>query len=138
MVTNGFLKSKNTQKLIQKAVMATVGVTTSKELIKKAALGLYDDIQDVVGNLLGELEERGEITTKHAKEIVKEIQKKSETEKAKMTKKLQKDSKYLLKRAKDIILTPIIIGNQIANTIAKSKNNTKQKAKVRNKAKNKR
>ena len=127
MLSNGFLKTKNTQKLIQKAIMATVGVTTSKELIKKAALGLYDDIQNVAGNLLSELEERGEITTKHAKEIVKEIQKKSETEKAKMTKKLQKDSKYLLKRAKDIILTPIIIGNQIASTIAKSKKNTKQK-----------
>jgi len=131
---NGFLKNKTNLNLIQKAVMTTVGATTSRELIKKAAIDLYDDIHEVVSNLVEELKERGEITAKHAKVLIKEIQKKSETEKAKMSKKLEKDSKVLLKRAKDMILTPIIIGNQIASALAKKskvKKNSKAKRKTR-------
>lgn len=105
MLTNGFLKNKGGSKLIQKAILAGIGVASSKELIKKAALGLYDDIQKVVTGLLVELEGRGEIKAKETKHIIKELQKQSEIEKSKISEKLKRGSKGLIKRAKDIILT---------------------------------
>ena len=133
MLTNGFLKNKKNLKFIQKAIMATVGVTTSKELIKKAALDLYDDIQEVVTNLLDDLESRGEIKTKETQKLMKELQEKSDVEKVKITKKLQKDSKSLVNLAKDIILTPLVFANQVANKLTKNKVQKKKKAKRKSK-----
>ena len=120
MQSNGFLKNKNSLKFVQKAILAGIGVTTSKELIKKAAVGLYDDIQKIVTDLLCELEERGEIKTIETKHLIKELQKKSEIEKAKISKKLKKDSKSLINVAKDMILTPLMLANKFANKLTKS------------------
>lgn len=127
MLTNGFLKNKNNLKFIQKAILAGIGVTTSKELIKKAAIGLYDDIQKIVNNLLTELKERGEIKTKETKHIIRELQKKSEIEKTKISKKLKKDSRTLVNTAKGMILTPLMLANQLANKLKKTKSKAKKK-----------
>lgn len=128
MLTNGFFKSKDRFKVVQKAIMAGIGATTSKEVIKKAAIGLYDDIQKVVHKLLIELEERGEVKAKETKKILNELQKKSEVEKTKIYKKLKKDSKGLLNTAKNIILTPIVIANQVAGGLKKPLKTKNKKA----------
>lgn len=120
MLTNGFLKSKETIKLIQKAIIAGIGATSSKEAIKKAASELYSDIQNVVNKLLCKLEEAGEIRTRETRVILKELQKKSEAEKARIYRKIQKNSKYLFNSAKDMIITPIALANQLVKAIKKS------------------
>lgn len=107
MLGNGFLKNKKTIQGLQKALLAGVGITSSRELITKAFTGLYDDVQKITRKLVKELEQQGQIKTKEAREIVKSLQKKSETEKAKIFKRLQKDFKLLINAAKDIVLTPI-------------------------------
>ena len=127
---NGFLKNKDKLKLIQKAILTGIGATTSKETIKKAANGIYSDIQKIVRDLLKQLENSGEIKTKEARKIIKELQEKSETEKEKIYKKLQKEGKTLLKSIKEIIVIPSTLLKDITNTIG---NNSKFK-----KAKNKR
>lgn len=109
MLTNGFLKNKKKFKIIQKAIMTGIGATTSQEIIKKAAAGLYDDIQKIVQNLLKELEVQGELKAKETKEILTKLQKKSDFEKSKVYKRLQKDLKVLITTAKDLILTPFIV-----------------------------
>ena len=131
MLTNGFLKNKKNLKFIQKAIMAGIGVTTSKELLKKAALDLYDDIQKVVSHLLGDLGARGEIKTKETQKLIKELQKKSDVEKGKITEKLQRDGKGLVNLAKEIILTPLVFANQVANKLTKTKVQKRGKAKKR-------
>ena len=133
MLTNGFLKNKNRLQVIQKAILTGIGVTTSKEVIKKAAIGLYDDIQKIVQDLLTELEEQGKLKTKETKMLLKELQKKSQVEKERIYKKLQKDSKSLLKTAKDIVLTPIALAKEITEL----KKPTKQKSTSRKKARRK-
>lgn len=127
MLKNGKLKSKDTMKMIQKAIVTGIGIAASKEAIKKAASNLYDDIQETVHNLLAELEYKGEIKTKQTKKIIKELQKKSEVEKAKIYKELQKDSKNLLSLAKNIILSPLAALNKFSNKVTLNK--TKKKAK---------
>lgn len=140
MLTNGFFKNKNRLKIIQKAIMAGIGVTTSKELIKKAAIGLYDDIQKIVKDLLGELEEQGKLKTKETKILITELQKKSEIEKIKIYNKLQKDSKNLFKTAKDIILAPVAIAKEISELSGSRnlKNSKKSKSVKKKKSSTKR
>ena len=106
---NNIIKNKDKLKLIQKAILTGIGVAASKDSIKKAAKGIYNDVQKIVQNLLKELEESGEIKTNQTKKIIKELQKKSEVEKDRIYKKLQKEGKTLLKSAKEIILTPISV-----------------------------
>lgn len=129
MIKNGKPKNKDAFKMIQKAIVTGIGIAASKEAIKKAASNLYDDIQGVVRGLLSELEHKGEIKTKQTKKIIKELQKKSEIEKIKIYKELQKDSKNLLKLAKNIILSPVSIINKFSSkpTVQKAKAKTKKK-----------
>lgn len=134
MLTNGLLKNKiKVSEKIQKAIMAGIGITTSKELIKRAAIGLYDDIQKVVSNLLSDLEERGEIKAKEAKKIINELEKKSDVEKERVYKQLQKESSHLLNSAKDMILTPIVFANRLKKIVKNQKNKTKKRSRKKSK-----
>lgn len=123
---NGFVKDDK-RKLLERAVMACVGVGTSKELIKKAVFGIYDDMQKIVSELIEELERNGELKTQETKELLEAIQSKSESEKKKIVKELKKTSKGLLESAKELILKPF--SNQtVKQTIKKSAKIKKSKA----------
>ena len=119
--TNNLL-NKDKIKLIQKAIITGIGITASRERIKKAASGIYKDVQSIITKLLKDQEESGEIKTKEARHIIKQLQKKSESEKAKIFKKLQKEGKILFKSAREIILTPLSILKDTAKSLKKVKN----------------
>ena|SRR3989338_3622834 len=123
------LLNKDKIKLIQKAILTGIGITASRERIKKAASGIYKDVQSIIIKLLKDLEESGEIKTIEAKHIIAQLQKKSESEKAKIFKKLQREGKILYKSAREIILTPFSILKGTAKTIKKA-NRTKSKIKT--------
>ena len=123
MLTNGFLKNKKTIKSLQKALLTGLGIAGSKGIIIKAFTGIYDDVQKITRKLVQELEQQGQIKTKEAKKIIKELQKKSDEEKVKIYKRLQKDLKLIFTAAKDIVLTPI---NLIKET-QKTQSNVKSK-----------
>ena len=135
---NNSISNKDKLKLIQKAVLTGIGVAASKESIKKAAAGIYKDVQQIVQNLLSELEESGEIKTQEAKNIIKQLQKKSELEKAKIYKKLQKEGKVLLKSVKEILKTPVSLLQEVTKSLYfqhKSSNKTNKKTRRRKKKK---
>ena len=122
MTSNGFVKSKNKIKLIQKAILTGVGAAISNETIRKAAATLYNDIHKEVRKLLNNLEEQGELKAKETKKLVLQLQKKSEAEKLKIYKELRKNTKPFLKAAEHVLLTPIkLIQGKIENS-TKSKN----------------
>lgn len=107
MTSNGFVKSKNRIKLIQKAILTGVGAAISNETIKKAATALYNDIQKEVHKLLNNLEKQGELKAKETKKLVLELQRKSEAEKLKIYKELRKNTKPFLKAAQNVLMTPL-------------------------------
>ncbi len=136
LLKNGFLNNKDKLKLIQKAILTGIGATASKETIKKAASGIYGDVQKIVKDLLKQLEKSGEIKTKETRKIIKGLQEKSEVEKEKIYKKLQKEGKNLLKSVKEIAVIPRMLLKDITNTIT---NNSKgKKAKTKKKSVRKR
>lgn len=118
-----FLK-KDKMKLIQKAILTAVGIAASQETIKKAAKGIYGDVQKIIKELLVELEKSGEIKAKETKEIITHLQKKSEAEKEKIYTKLKKEGKTILNSAREIILTPMSV---LKNTNSSSKTTKKRK-----------
>lgn len=130
MLTNGFLKNKKTIKAVQKALITGLGIAGSKGIIIKAFTGIYDDVQKITRKLVKELEQQGQIKTKEAKKIVKELQKKSDEEKVKIYKRLQKDLKLIFTAAKDIVLTPINLIKDAQKTQSKVKSK-KAKKKLR-------
>ena len=130
MSHNGFFKSsKELNNKIKKAILTGIGATSSKEVIKKAAVGLYDDVQKITHNLLKELEEKGKLKTKETKKLILELQKKSEGEKVKIYKKLEKEGKGLFNTARELIITPIALASQVVKTVKKSKKKSKGKKK---------
>ena len=124
MLKNNFINKKDNLKLLQKAIMAGIGVTTSKEKIKKAAYGIYDDIQKIVLALVKDLEKNGELKAKETKAIIKDLQKKSETEKVKIYRSLQKEGKNLINLTKEIMLIPKTIMKEITETLSKTPGTT--------------
>lgn len=106
-ITKNF--NQNALKLIQKAVLTGIGVAASKESMKKAATGVYNDVQEIIQNFLKDLEKKGKIKTKETQKILQQLQKKSEAEKSKIYSKLQKEGQTLLKAAREILLTPISV-----------------------------
>ncbi len=104
-------------KLIQKAILTGIGVAASKESIKRAAAGIYNDVQGIIYNLLKDLEKKGTIKTKETKQILKQIQKRSESEKSKIYKKLQKEGKTLFNSAREILSTPAMVLKEATNTL---------------------
>ena len=138
MLTNGFLKNKVNFKVgqkIQKAILTGIGATTSKEVIKKAAIGLYDDVQKIIHDLLNQLERKGKLKAKETKRLIKEFQKKSEIEKPKIYKKLEKEGRSLLNTAKDIIVTPFAIAKSVTSSVKNSKRPKFKKGSTRRKKK---
>ena len=123
---NNFINSKNKLKLIQKAILTGIGVAASKDAIKKAASGIYSDVQKIIKDLLGELEGKGEIKAKEAKKIVQQLQKKSESEKARIYKKLQKEGKTLLKSVREILITPVTVLKEASSSLKLHKNSKKR------------
>ncbi|MBI3590160.1 MAG: hypothetical protein HY094_02135 [Candidatus Melainabacteria bacterium] len=121
LLTNNFINSKDRLKLIQKAILTGIGVAASKDSIKKAATGIYNDVQKIIKKLLTELEESGEIKTKETRKIIQKLQKKSEIEKAKIYKKLQKEGKTLLKSAREIISTPVAVLKEVTTSLDKNR-----------------
>ena len=124
MLRNNFINKKDSLKLIQKAIMTGIGATTSKEKIKKAAYGIYDDIQKIVLGLVKDLERNGELKAQETKVIIKDLQKKSEVEKAKIYKRLQKEGKSLINLTKEIMLIPKTIMEEITKTLSKTPTTT--------------
>ena len=121
MQKNGYIiKNKDKIQALQKAILAGIGATTSKELIRKAAIGMYDDAQAIVKELFNKLEQRGELKTKETKKLIKELQKESQSEKSKIYKQLQKDSKELLNNITNILLTPFTIAKKASEKLSKS------------------
>ncbi|OGI19483.1 MAG: hypothetical protein A3B68_04120 [Candidatus Melainabacteria bacterium RIFCSPHIGHO2_02_FULL_34_12] len=135
--------SKNNSKrpdkleLIHKAIMAGIGATTSKEKIRKTAMGIYDDIQKIITGLLKDLESKGKLKAKEAKSLLKDLQKKSEVEKIKIYKKLQKEGKSLFKSTRNIVLTPLSALKEITSSLTKSTNGRKKASKSKTKRKKK-
>ena len=124
MTSNGYVKSKNKMKLVQKAILAGVGAAVSNETIRKAATALYNDIQKEVHKLLNNLESQGELKAKETKKLVLELQKKSEAEKLKIYKELRKNTKPFLKAAQNVLMTPIKL---IQDKVGMSKNGKSSK-----------
>ena len=117
MTSNGFIKSKNKIKLIQKAILTGVGAAISNETIKKAATHLYNDIQKEVKKLIVSLESKGELKAEETKKLVLELQRKSEAEKLKIYKELRKNTKPFLRAAENVLMTPIkLIQGRIENS----------------------
>jgi hypothetical protein len=122
------LLNKDKIKLIQKAILTGIGITASREKIQKAASGIYKDVQSIIMKLLKDLEESGEIKTNQTKHIIAQLQKKSESEKAKIFRKLQKEGKTLYRSAREIILTPLSLLKGTAKTLKKA---SKTKSKIK-------
>lgn len=122
-------------KLIQKAILTGIGVAASKESIKRAAAGIYNDVQGIIYNLLKDLEKKGTLRTKETKQILKQIQKKSESEKSKIYKKLQKEGKTLLNSAREILSTPATVLKDATNTLNLKEFSFSKKAKTVSKKK---
>ncbi len=120
MLKTNFINQKESLRLIQKAIMTGIGATVSQERIKKVAYGIYDDIQKMVLDLVKDLEKKGEIKTQETKAIIKDLQKKSESEKAKIYKRLQKEGKSLIGLTKEIMLIPGTIMKEITSTLSSS------------------
>ena len=117
MKNNGFVKSNDKVKFIQKAILAGVGAAISKDTIKKAAANLYNDVQKEIHKLLNNLEEEGELKAKETKKLVLELQRKSEAEKLKIYKELRKNTKPFLKAAQNVLWTPIkLIQEKVGNS----------------------
>ena len=136
MTSNGYVKSKNKMKLVQKAILAGVGAAVSNETIRKAATALYNDIQKEVHKLLNNLESQGELKAKETKKLVLELQKKSEAEKLKIYKELRKNTKPFLKAAQNVLMTPIkLIQDKVG--ISKNVKSSKVSAKYRKVSKKK-
>ena len=132
--SNGLGSKEDKRKILERAVMACIGVGTSKELIKKAVFGIYDDMQKIINELVEELEKNGELKTQETKEILEAIQNKSESEKKRIVKELKKTSKSLLESARELILKPF--GNQtVKQRIKKSAKKSKAKSTRKTKAK---
>lgn len=121
--------------LIQKAILTGIGVAASKESIKRAAAGIYNDVQGIIYNLLKDLEKKGTLRTKETKQILKQIQKKSESEKSKIYKKLQKEGKTLLNSAREILSTPATVLKDATNTLNLKEFSFSKKAKTVSKKK---
>ena len=121
MTSNGFVKSKNKIKLIQKAILTGVGAAISNETIKKAATHLYNDIQKEVKKLIVNLESKGELKAEETKKLVLELQKKSEAEKLKIYKELRKNTKPFLKAAQNVLMTPVKLIQEKMKISSKSK-----------------
>ncbi len=137
MEGNGVLKHGDNKKLLQKALLAGIGVTTSRELIKKAIIGIYDDIQNILSDLIEELEKKGELKAKETKDLVKQIHKRSEEEKKKITKELKQNSKSLFDNLKGLILGSLPIKEE-AVSASKPKASTKKRSKKKVSVKKKR
>lgn len=121
ILTNNFITSKDKLKLIQKAIITGIGATASQDSIKKAATGIYKDVQKIIFDLLIELEKRGKIKAKETQIILKELQQKSGIEKEKIYKKLQKEGKTLFKSAREIIMTPVEVLRDATTTLRQQK-----------------
>ena len=138
MTSNGFVKSKNKIKLIQKAILTGVGAAISNETIRKAATHLYNDIQKEVHKLLNNLESQGELKAEETKKLVLQLQRKSEAEKLKIYKELRKNTKPFLKAAQNVLMTPLKliqgkIGISKSNGRAVSRNGKLSKKKSKKK-----
>lgn len=118
--SNGKIKSSDNKKILEKAILAGIGVASSKELVKKAIHGIYDDIQKILNELVDELEVKGELKTKETKDLLKQIQERSDKERKKLFKELKVDSKNLIDTAKEFILKPFTKTSTV-KTKAKSK-----------------
>lgn len=123
--SNGKVKSSDNKKILEKAILAGIGVASSKELVKKAIHGIYDDIQKILNELVDELEAKGELKTKETKDLLKQIHERSEKERKKIFKELKVDSKNLIDTAKDFILKPF---TQTKQTQSKAKKSNTKKA----------
>ena len=135
MLKNNFINQKGSLRLIQKAIMTGIGATISQDKIKKVAYGIYDDIHKIVLDLIKDLERKGEIKANETKVIIKDLQKKSEVEKAKIYKRLQKEGKSLIGLTKEIILIPKTIMNEITETLSKTPEITNTRTKTISKKK---
>ena len=130
MLNNGTVKSKNLINVVQKAIMAGIGVAVSKETITKAACGIYEDVQSIVQKLLDELEGQGKLKTKETKKLLQEIQKKIIIEKNKAYKKLQVDSKDLIKQIKENVLIKFYKSNSSDEILISNKAKKPKKKKT--------
>lgn len=138
MKSNGFIKSNDKVKFIQKAILAGVGAAISKDTIKKAATHLYNDVQKEVQKLLVSLENEGELKAKETKKLILELQRKSEAEKLKIYKELRKNTKPFLQAAQNVLMTPLkLIQEKIkpVRTIKASKTKKRTSAKKSRKRK---
>lgn len=124
--SNGVLKSKDNKKILEKAILAGIGVASSKELVKKAIHGIYDDIQTILKELVDELEKKGELKTKETKELVKQIHEKSDKERKKIFKELKIDSKNIIDTAKEFILKPFTKTSPVKSKKSTPKPKTKK------------
>ena len=137
MKNNGFVKSKDKIKFIQKAILAGVGAAISKDTVRKAAVTLYNDIQKEVKKLIVSLESKGELKAEETKKLVLELQRKSEAEKLKIYKELRKNTKPFLRAAQNVLMTPVkLIQEQLKSTNGikvkrASKRSSKKKSKKR-------
>jgi predicted Zn-ribbon and HTH transcriptional regulator len=134
----GLGKKEDKRKILERAVMACIGVGTSKELIKKAVFGIYDDMQKIINELVEELEKNGELKTQETKELLEAIQNKSESEKKKIVSELRKTSKSLLESAKELILKPFsnqTVKQKLKKSVKKTSKKSKTSSAKRTKAK---
>ncbi len=120
-------KEKDLFKAIQKTVMAGVGIVISKETLKKTALGIYEDLQSIIQNLIKELESQGKLKTKETKKLLQELQKKSEAEKAKIYKLLKINSKELFDQIKNTFSSKIPVYDIDTKTPSKRRKSKSKK-----------
>ena len=101
-MTKDLNKNNKRYALIEKTLLTGLGAVLSKGTINKAAITIYNDIQNELRILLAKLETKGELKTKETKKLVKNIKEKADKEKSVIYQELKKQSKPLLNNVKSM------------------------------------
>lgn len=125
-MTKTINKTNKRYDLIEKTLLTGLGVLLSKETINKAAVTIYNDIQDELKVLLAKLETKGELKTKETKKLVKTIKEKADKERAVIYQDLKKQSKPLFKTVKNMTSNFIyLLKNKKSKPLKKKKSSRK-------------
>ena len=115
-------KTSTRYALIEKTLLTGLGAVLSKETINKAAVTIYNDIQNELKILLEKLENKGELKTKETKKLVKDLKEKADKEKFTIYQDLKKQSKPLFNTVKKMTSNFILLlKNKKVKSVTKRK-----------------
>lgn len=100
----------------QKTLILKVNSIANNEEVKKTVRIAQDYGQKIAHNLAKELEKRGKITAQEAKKLMKEVNKRSGHDKAKLYKSIKHDSNELLLSMKNVVINSLALARKFAHT----------------------